>query len=161
MRWAKLYLWLAIKAVATAVDNYSSNVPLVLKEDNLSALSTCHEVVEDVATGQSLARQQPVIYGPPHSCLQKMSVDFFTKRQQQQQRNSITNSTCQSKDPQGQLCHKVVVPQEECDPFWPAAAVAAAFELSCFHRPCGIWRIAGFLNDYDGLLTTDATGRVY
>ena len=86
MRWAKLYLWLAIKAVATAVDNYS-NVPLVLKEDNLSALSTCHEVVEvvvdvDVATGQSLTRQQPVIYGPPHSCLQKMSVDFFTKRQQ-------------------------------------------------------------------------------
>ena len=159
MRWAKLYLWLAIKAVATAVDNYS-NVPLVLKEDNLSALSTCHEVVEDVATGQSLTRQQPVIYGPPHSCLQKMSVDFFTKRQQQ--RNSITNSTCQSKDPQGQPCHKVVVPQEECDPFWPAAAAVALQLLSsCFHRPCGIWRIAGFLNDYDGLLTTDATGRVY
>ena len=107
MRWAKLYLWLAIKAVATAVDNYSSNVPLVLKEDNLSALSTCHEVVEvvvDVATGQSLTRQQPVIYGP-HSW---MSADFFTKRATAATQQY--NSTCQSKDPQGQPCHKVVVP---------------------------------------------------
>ena len=108
MRWAKLYLWLAIKAVATAVDNYS-NVPLVLKEDNLSALSTCHEVVEvvvdvDVATGQSLTRQQPVIYGP-HSW---MSADFFTKRATAATQQY--NSTCQSKDPQGQPCHKVVVP---------------------------------------------------
>ena len=50
MKWAQIYLWLAIKA-STAVDN--SNVPLVLKEDNLSALSTCQEA-SVVATGQSL-----------------------------------------------------------------------------------------------------------